>query len=42
MLPTLDVSTTDRIQTGFGRAGNVPNVITHAKFEIKLWLFTKG
>jgi len=23
-----------RIQTKFGRAGNLPNVITHAKFQI--------
>jgi len=34
MLPPLGVSTDYRILTKFGRAGDLPNVITHAKFEI--------
>jgi len=36
MLPPRGVSTANRIQTKFGRAGNFPNVITHAKFQIDL------
>jgi len=34
MLPPRGVSTAHRIPTKFGRAGNLPNVITHAKYQI--------
>jgi len=34
MLPPRGVSTAYRILTKFGRAGKLPNVITHAKFQI--------
>jgi len=37
MLPLRGVSTAHRIQPKFGRAGNLPNLITHAKFEINLY-----
>jgi len=33
MLPPSGVLTANWIQTKFGRAGNLPNVITHAKFQ---------
>jgi len=34
MLPPRGVLTIHRIQTKFGKAGNLPHIITHAKFEI--------
>jgi len=34
MLPLGGVSTAHRIRTNFGKAGDLPNVITHAKCEI--------
>jgi len=34
MLPPLAVSTANWIRTKFGRAGDLPNVITHAKSEV--------
>jgi len=34
MLPPRGVSTAHRIRTKFGRAGYLPNVTTHARFEI--------
>jgi len=34
MLPPRGVSTAHRNQTVFGWAGNLPNIITLAKFEI--------
>jgi len=34
MLPQRGVLATHRIQTKFGRAGKLPNLITLAKFEI--------
>jgi len=34
MLTPRGVSTTQRTRTHFGRAGNLPNVITYAKFQI--------
>jgi len=34
MLPPCGVSTAHRTRTNFVRVGNLPNVITHAKFEI--------
>jgi len=34
MLPTRGVSTANRIQTKFGRAGNLSNLIIHAKLQI--------
>jgi len=34
MLPPCGVSTAHPIRTNFGRAGELPNVITHAKCEI--------
>jgi len=34
MLPPRGVSTANWIKTKFGRAGQLPNVITHAKFQI--------
>jgi len=33
MLPPRDGSTAHRTRTKFGKAGNLPNVITPAKFE---------
>jgi len=33
-LPPRGVSTAHRTRTNFGRAGHLPNVITHTKFEI--------
>jgi len=45
MLPPRGVSIAHRIQTKFGRAGNLPNVITHAVFEInwyKIVTLAKG
>jgi len=35
MLPPRGVSTAHRTRTNFGRAGDLPNVITHAKCQIK-------
>jgi len=34
MLTPRGVSTAHQTRIKFGRAGNLPNVITHAKFEI--------
>jgi len=34
MLPPRGVSTAHQTQTNFVRAGNLPNVITHAKYQI--------
>jgi len=34
MLPPRGVSTAHRTRTNFVRVGDLPNVITHAKFEI--------
>jgi len=34
MFPPRGVSTAYRILSKFGRAGNLPNLITHAKFQI--------
>jgi len=34
MLPPRGVSTAYRIRTTFGMAGNLPNVITHAKCQM--------
>jgi len=31
MLPPRGISTAHQIQTKFGKAGNLPNIITHAK-----------
>jgi len=45
MLPPPGVSTAYRILTKFGRAGNLPNVIAHAKFQInwyKIVTLAKG
>jgi len=44
MMPPRGCSSASRTQTKFGMAGNLPNVITHAKFEInwyKLYLWRK-
>jgi len=44
MLPLRGVSTAYRILPKFGRAGNLPNVIPHAKFnsvDIKLWIWRR-
>jgi len=35
--PRRGISTAHRIQTKFGVAGNLPNVITYAKFEINYY-----
>jgi len=37
MLPARGVSTAHRIRTTFGRAGDLSNVIIHAKCEINLY-----
>jgi len=45
MLPPRDVSTAYRILIKFGKAGNLPNIITHAKFQInwyKILTLAKG
>jgi len=45
MLPPRGVSTAHRIQTKFGRTGKLPNLITHAKFQIncyKIVILAKG
>jgi len=45
MLPPRGVSTAHRNWTNFGRAGELPNIITHAKFEInwyKIVTLAKG
>jgi len=45
MLPPRGVSTANRIWTKFGRAGKLPNVIAHAKFQIdwnKIVTLAKG
>jgi len=45
MLPQHGVSTAPRIQTKFGKADNLPYLITHVKFEINLYKIvslTKG
>jgi len=45
LLPPRGVSTAHRIQTKFGRAGDLPNLITHAKFQIdwyKIVTLAKG
>jgi len=45
MLPPRGVSIAHHIQTKFVRASNLPNVITHAKFEInwyKIVALAKG
>jgi len=45
MLPPRCVSTAHRIRTKLGRGGNLPNVITHAKFQInwyKIVTLAKG
>jgi len=45
MLPPRDVSTAHRIRTKFGKVGDLPNLIIHAKFEInwyKIVTLAKG
>jgi len=45
MLPPRGVSTTHWTQSNFGRAGDLPNIITDAKFEInwyKIVTLAKG
>jgi len=43
--PPRGVSTAHRIRTKFGKAGNLPNIIAHAKFQIdwnKIVTLAKG
>jgi len=42
MLPPRSVSTAHQTRTNFVRVGDLPNVITHAKFEINWYKIVRS